>query len=145
MTAVITSFSREYHFLSNFYIEPDRTHVVAEYQAAKCVDEFERTIIISKSGLYAPPGQAKRAGKKVKLRPDWEQVKFQIMDELVMAKFVDHPELREKLLATGDAELIECNTWGDRFWGMCHDPVTGQMAGENHLGKTLMRVREWIR
>jgi ribA/ribD-fused uncharacterized protein len=134
----ITSFSREYHFLSNFFTEPDGTHVEGEYQARK-------TLPISSHIEKMKPGDAKRAGKKVKLRPDWEQVKLRIMDELVMAKFVDHPELREKLLATRDVELIEVNAWGDRFWGMCHDPVTGQMAGKNHLGLTLMGVRDWLR
>lgn len=130
----ITSFSGEYRFLSNFFIEPDNTHVEREYQAAKCSDDVQRRVFDTLT-----PAQCKKYGRKVNLRPDWEQVKLQIMEDLVLAKFIDHEELRERLLATGDAELVEGNTWNDFYWGVCN----GQ--GENHLGKILMTVRDWIR
>jgi predicted NAD-dependent protein-ADP-ribosyltransferase YbiA (DUF1768 family) len=60
------------------------------------------------------------------------------MEELVRRKFAD-PELAEKLLATGDEELVEGNTWNDRFWGVCRG------EGRNELGKILMRVRAELR
>lgn len=134
MPGVIESFSGDYRFLSNFYIEPDGTHVEGEYQRAKCVNlqDFKRL-----GGLT--PHMAKHTGRKVKLRPDWEEVKIPIMLALVYLKFRDHPELAAKLIATGDADLIEGNTWFDRFWGVCRG------EGENHLGKILMEVRERIR
>ena len=75
------------------------------------------------------------------LRPDWEKVKNGIMEEIVCAKFTQHTDLAEKLLATGDRVLVEGNHWGDTFWGV--DTRTGQ--GENHLGKILMKVREELR
>ena len=59
------------------------------------------------------------------------------MEEIVRAKFTQNPKLGEQLLSTGNADLIEGNTWNDRYWGV--DVRSG--AGENHLGKILMKVR----
>lgn len=81
---------------------------------------------------------AKRFGRRVQLRPDWEQVKDNIMYEIIKSKFsIKH--LREMLLATGEAILIEGNTWNDTYWGMCRG------KGKNMLGKILMRVREELK
>ena len=85
----------------------------------------------------ARPGKCKGMGRRVKLRPDWEQVKVGLMEEIVRAKFTQNEELKRLLLATGDKRLAEGNTWGDTFWGV--DLRTGQ--GENHLGRILMKVR----
>jgi hypothetical protein len=64
-------------------------------------------------------------------------VKLDVMLGLLRRKFTQL-DLRRQLLATGDAELIEDNDWGDHFWGVCMG------VGENHLGKLLMQVRgEW--
>lgn len=60
------------------------------------------------------------------------------MWEILRAKFKQHPELAAMLIATGDAELVEGNTWGDTFWG--RDLATGH--GENHLGRLLMELRD---
>ncbi|MDE7478548.1 MAG: NADAR family protein, partial [Lachnospiraceae bacterium] len=76
---------------------------------------------------------------RVKLRHDWEKVKFDIMYEICKAKFSQNEELREKLIATGKVRLEEGNTWGDKIWGT----VNGK--GQNNLGKILMRVREELR
>ena len=133
-------FRGEYAFLSNFQkcniefegdVYPTVEHA---FQAAKTFDKEERKRILS----FASPVIAKRIGRKVKLRPDWEYVKCDIMLLLLKKKFED-PELAEKLLATGDAELIEGNNHGDRFWGM----VNGE--GKNMLGKLLMEVRDDLR
>ena len=77
-------------------------------------------------------------GREVTLRKDWELVKVNIMSELVLQKFARHPELCESLAMTGDEDLEEGNTWGDRYWGT----VNGK--GNNMLGKILMRVRELL-
>lgn len=61
------------------------------------------------------------------------------MYEICKAKFSQNEELRNRLLATGDEQLEEGNTWGDRIWGT----VNG--IGENRLGNILMRVREELR
>ena len=141
----INTFHGEHRFLSNFWIEEDGTHVEGEYQAAKCVDESDRSRIILSPGFYVEPGQAKRIGKTVKLRPDWEQVKLDIMFDLVLNKFADHLKLQAKLIATGKVELIEGNSWHDGFYGICTCGRKSCMTGENHLGKILMEVREMLR
>ena len=80
-------------------------------------------------------------GRRVKLRPDWEQVKVGLMEEIVRAKFTQNEDLKQRLLATGDKRLAEGNTWGDTFWGV--DLRSGR--GENHLGRILMRVRDELK
>ena len=87
------------------------------------------------------PGVAARLGRDraVSLRKDWEAVKLGVMREAVLAKFTQHSELRGKLLATGDAVLVE-HTASDQFWG-----DGGDGAGENWLGRILMEVRSGVR
>lgn len=73
------------------------------------------------------------------LRPDWEQVKDEIMHRAVLAKFLQYPELQQLLLATGNAEIVE-HTRNDSYWG-----DGGNGKGLNKLGKILMQVREELR
>jgi len=136
----IYSFTSIYSFLSNFYhsfvkldgiIYPSVEHA---FQAAKTLDADLRKPFHKHRLLTA--GDAKRMGRKLKLRPDWEHIKLQIMEDLLFSKFSD-PVLKQMLLDTGDAKLIEGNTWGDTFWG--EDLHKG---GQNHLGKLLMKIRE---
>ena len=137
----IERFSEDYAFLSNFAPVPGG--VVYEgvrystlehaFQAAKTTDPAQRAMI----GTLPTPGQAKRAGRRVSLRPDWEARKLSIMGVLLRQKFACEP-FRGLLLATGSAEIVESNTWGDRFWG-----VDGN--GENHLGLLLMAIRAELR
>lgn len=94
---------------------------------------------IRKQFADLPPNLAKRKGRNVQLRNDWEEVKEQYMYEIVLAKFKQNRDLKKRLLATGTSELIEGNTWGDVIWGMCK----GQ--GENKLGKILMRIRNELK
>lgn len=103
----------------------------AAFQAAKLADPLARGCFV---GLAQ--GSAKRLGRTVKLRSDWEKVKSAVMEEVVYAKFSQNPELETFLLETGEAHLEERNFWKDRVWGT---DVTGQ--GENRLGKILMSVR----
>lgn len=134
----IMQFEGYYDFLSNFYpvkvefegLVYDSTE--AAFQAQKCESDDERKLFI---GVKA--GQSKRIGRHVHLRSDWEEVKVGIMERIVRAKFEQHPDLAERLGATGDIELIEGNTWFDMFWGV--DVFTGQ--GKNNLGRILMRIR----
>jgi N-glycosidase YbiA len=136
----IDKFDGGYRFLSNFYMHPVKLDGVIYpssehgYQAAKTLDPAQREIIRTCS----TPGQAKRAGKKVSLRPDWESVKLQVMEDLVRQKF-NSPGLKELLLSTNNDELVEGNAWGDTYWGVCNG------RGQNHLGKILMKVRQELR
>lgn len=142
----IESFENEYRFLSNFagsiMLCSRDVHVVNTlehaYQAAKTDDPEEAKAIC----LAETPGIAKRMGQRVKLREDWDQIKDQIMYELVKKKFsiTNHVSpLPMKLLATADLHLEEGNTWGDTYWGICNG------KGQNKLGKILMRVRNELR
>jgi ribosomal protein S27AE len=79
-------------------------------------------------------------GRQVNIRPDWEQVKLRIMATIVFQKFNQNKDLAEKLILTGDAELIEGNYWGDTYWGICTNK-TYDNVGENYLGKILMFTR----
>ncbi len=133
---MINQFRDENYFLSNFYPAKVTFDGItyenneAAFQAQKCKTRSER---LQFAGL--DPSAAKKLGRRVSLRPDWEDVKIDLMEQIVKAKF-GNPELQAKLLATGDEYLEEGNTWGDRIWGT----VNGQ--GANNLGKILMRVRE---
>jgi predicted NAD-dependent protein-ADP-ribosyltransferase YbiA (DUF1768 family) len=82
---------------------------------------------------------AKRRAAKLVLAPDWPDRKIAVMRELLRSKFAPGSELADKLLATGDAELVEGNDWEDTFWGKY------QGAGENHMGKLLMELRASLR
>lgn len=120
--------------MSNFYIEPDKTHVEGEYQAEKHASPECRAGCRALC-LSVGPGTAKRLGRRFPLRGDWFSVRVSVMKALVLKKFLDHPDLKEQLLATGSQELVEENYWGDTFWGVCRG------VGKNHLGKILMEVR----
>lgn len=107
------------------------------FQAQKFAGtEHEEVIRREKSPMIAA-----RMGRdrKKPLRADWESVKDEIMREAVRAKFMQHAELRERLLATGDAEIVE-HTKNDAYWG-----DGGDGSGENMLGRILMEVRQEIR
>lgn len=138
---MIDSFTGKYYFLSNFYpceiLWEDKVWRTSEhiFQAMKTRDTF-----MQESIRKAPtPGKAKRFGREVKISPDWNDVRADYMYRIVLQKFKQHPDLRKKLLATGDEVLVEGNHWGDTFWGVYNG------EGENRLGKILMRVREEIR
>lgn len=133
----IEGFQGEYRFLSNFWpaevvfdgkVYPTTEHA---YQAAKSLDPAYREAIRTTES----PGKVKRMSRGVELRPDWDQVKLSIMQDLSWQKYTRHSELRAGLLSTGDAYIEETNTWGDRFWG-----VSGG-TGQNNLGKILMDIR----
>jgi ribA/ribD-fused uncharacterized protein len=107
------------------------------YQAAKSPSFNQRAQIAA----LDTPKAAKAAGRRIKRPANWFEVNLGIMEDLVRQKFTRHADLREKLLATGDAELVEGNVWNDRFFGMIWDNQKSQWVGENHLGKILMKVR----
>lgn len=138
---MIKRFREEFAFLSNF--APCKINFMGRvfpstenaYAAAKCkyeedIDQF--TTISS--------GQAKRLGRRVANREDWDSVKLKIMEELLVQKFNQEP-FKQKLIDTGDQEILEGNSWGDKFWGV--DEKT--LIGENNLGKLLMKIRENIK
>lgn len=132
----VSGFFGPYRFLSNFWDAPVTLDGVTypsvenAYQAAKTVAAHREQFV------HCTPGQAKRLGRGVPMRRDWDAVKLEVMGELVRQKFAPGSALSMQLLATAGLNLVEDNTWGDRFWGQCKG------AGHNHLGRLLMGVRE---
>lgn len=94
--------------------------------------------------MLMTPGKAKRAGRNVTLRPDWEDAKLGVMERVLRQKF-SQPEMSAKLLSTGNAVLIEGNNWGDMFWGCIWNNERKLWVGENHLGVLLMNLREEVK
>ena len=136
---MIKAFKGKYYFLSNFYEAPVTWEGItyqnneAAFQSAK-VTSGDR-----KAFAELNPSDAKKLGRQVSLREDWESIKDCVMYEVCKAKFTQNEDLKEKLLATGNDLLEEGNTWGDKTWG------TVDGVGENRLGKILMRIREEVK
>ena len=141
---IIDYFSGEYGFLSNFSYSPitieGKTWPTIEhmFQAGKTLDENMRERI----RISPSPKEAKRIGRRMPLRPDWERIKKDVMLECVRLKFGQNRGIREKLFGTGDAVLIEGNTWHDNIWGNCRCSRCREIKGQNLLGRILMKVRE---
>lgn len=139
---MIDFFDGEYAFLSNFYnascIFEEKLYPTVEhaFQAAKSLDHAERDWIAAAGS----PGLAKRLGRRINLRPDWEKVKFDVMEECLRSKFADSV-LKQKLLATSDEELVEGNYWHDNTWGNCSCERCKDIVGRNMLGNILMKLR----
>lgn len=83
--------------------------------------------------------EAKKNGRHCKLRSDWEDSKIRIMEEIIWNKFSLNEDLKQKLLETDGCNLVEGNTWNDRFWGVCKG------IGENHLEKILESTRNKLK
>lgn len=98
-----------------------------------------------KSFANLPPNEAKRMGRSVKIREDWEQVKKLIMYEICFEKFSQNDNLRQMLLDTGDEYIEEGNNWHDNEWGVCHCQKCKNKVGKNNLGVILMRVRDMLK
>jgi len=127
-------------FLSNFhpstiYVDGKSYKTIEHaYQAHKTLVEAERDVVRSAK----TPAEAKKLGRSVQMRPDWDSVKVDLMRSFVRKKF-ESPFLAQLLINTNDDELIYGNTWNDKFWGVCKG------SGQNWLGIILMEVRTELR
>lgn len=146
MKKVIDIFDGEYAFLSNFY-ECKVIYGGLSYKNSEAAFHAQKTLDLEKRKEFTKlnPSQAKKLGRKLELRKDWEQVKTQVMYEILIAKFAINKDLKEKLLATGDAELVEGTYWHDNCWGNCYCEKCKNIKGENRLGRLLMQLRENLR
>lgn len=135
---MINQFVGKYRFLSNFSPSTvkigEYTYLNAEaaFQAQKDRNRQHEFILLD-------PSAAKRLGRRVVLRDDWEEVKDHMMYSVVVAKFEQNPELATKLIETGDVHLEEGNNWNDTYWGV------SKGVGENMLGRILMMVRNYLK
>ena len=131
----VSKFTGEFAWLSNFAPVYDFLTVEHVYQSTKTTDPTVRDEI-----LNAPSAtNAKRLGKKCKIRKDWDRIKIPVMRDAIAWKFSLGSEFAWLLLNTGDAILEEGNTWGDIFWGVCDG------EGQNNLGILLIQRRQFIR
>lgn len=150
-------FCGEFSFLSNFYNFHDLIFILLPYknpteeppewffddsieylyQASKTLNKEEMGYLRS----FSTPGQIKRAGRRITLRADWEEIKDEVMEYLVREKF-KIPKLRDKLLAIpDDMYIVEMNHWNDTYWGVNKRTFEGQ----NKLGEILMKIRRELR
>lgn len=142
MSDIINGFFGEHRWLSNFYgadivyeglhfPSVEHAYVYSKYSnKPKELNQF----------LELTAGQVKRLGKTIDIRSDFDEIKVDVMAELVFCKFSDrNPKLVQKLLDTGDAHISETNSWGDTFWG-----VNLEGVGLNMLGKIIMARREQL-
>jgi ribA/ribD-fused uncharacterized protein len=118
----------------------EHAYVAAKTTVVSYREDISRRPYLDEAGNLVPAftsGQVKRLGRKLKLRPDWEQVRVDIMRDLLIQKFSQAP-FRAQLVQTGKAYLEETNVWHDTFWGVCEG------VGENHLGWLLMEIRDGL-
>lgn len=146
MTTDIKGFFGEYRWLSNYHLCPIKWGVFTfpstenAYQWLK-IDVCALKNVHQDFNDYAAlfqtcsPKDAKKYGKVVPLRDDWDLIRYTKMFAVNLVKYMDNPDLAEKLRKTGRAYLEETNTWNDTYWGVCNG------VGENNLGRILMDIR----
>lgn len=131
----VKGFRGEYRWLSNFYKSPVTLWgvkfdtVEQAYQASKCSNRSDWDMMTG----CKTPGDAKRKGRLITIRPDFESIKMDIMHQLLVLKFSD-PYFKNKLIRIKDYYIEETNWWGDTYWGVCNG------VGENNLGKLIMKI-----
>lgn len=143
---MITSFEGKYSFLSNFYACQTEYHNVKyptsehAYQAAKTANPVQKEAIRKAD----TPDDAKRLGRRIEIKSNWDEIKDEVMYEIVLNKF-KNKRMQAKLLATENEILVEGNYWHDNYWGSCTCPKCLQKPKGNVLGKILMRVRKELK
>lgn len=143
MKIYFNSKTPEYEWLSNMYPAPFKNEagikfVSSEhyYMWCKADNKDDANRVLNVGNSWA----AKKIGNTVKLRADWHTYRLVAMKKALRLKFTQNQELKDKLLATGDVELIEYAPWGDIYWG-----VDKSKKGQNNLGKLLMELREELK
>ena len=148
----INEFRGKYKVFSNFYESPVEYEGItyrnseAAFQSAKIHIpnnmEYTNLLRVKEGFSLMSPLEAKRKGRRIKLRTDWEVVKDEVMYNILLNKFSRDKNLLKILLETGEKELIEGNTWHDNYWGNCNCIKCKNIQGKNKLGKLLMMVRK---
>lgn len=146
----VNRFRDEYAFLSNFHKCKIRDYEGNEFTSAEAMFQSYKTTDPEIRAKFAKmgPKEAKAAGRKVKLRSDWEEIKFDVMWYVVYQKFSQNSLLTRQLIETSGMRLVEGNTWGDKYWGAIptkipvNDSETIMLTGDNRLGQILMQVRK---
>lgn len=146
----LNGFNGKYKILSNFAVHKSisivlpygnkngkiyyANNVETLFQAAKTLDSKEIEMIVKSNN----PSISKRLGRKCKLRNDWEEIKEEVMKDLLLEKYNAFIEFRQILLSIpNDKYIVEMNTWNDKEWGVC----VKTLIGDNKLGKLLMELK----
>ena len=144
LTMAITKFSGEHRWLSNFY--PATVYAKLGNGGWFEFESIEHAYQAQKTGEANWPkfvgitaGQAKRLGRQLKMLDNWDGIKEDVMLALLRQKFKRTNTLGQKLIETGELVIIEGNTWGDTYWGVCNG------EGKNRLGHLIMQVRGEMR
>jgi hypothetical protein len=141
---MIDEFRNDYDFLSNYYpckisisFKFGKQFYFLTFQNSEAAFQAKKSTSIKEALAFTDltAAEAKKRGRRITLRKDWEEIKDNIMYQVVYAKFDQNLDLKKKLLDTNQEELIEGNWWNDTYWGVCNG------VGQNKLGKTLMLVR----
>ena len=141
---MINIFRGEYNWLSNFY-DCTVTYDGCEFKSV------EHAYLYAKSPkdpdwlrycLKETASIVKRKSKSIDIRGDWDDVKLDIMYDLLIQKFNQEP-FKTKLIETGEQNIIEGNSWGDEYWGV--NLSVQPNYGENHLGRIIMKIRKKIK
>ena len=141
----VKGFFGKYRPLSNYDLTPFKLEYMGKtvnFKSGEHAFHYFKTLdpIWQEKILEAEtPSEAKVLGRKCLMREDWDEVKVQIIENMVYLKFSQNKNLKDLLLSTGEKYLEETNDWNDKFWGVCNG------VGENNLGKCLMRVREQLK
>jgi ribA/ribD-fused uncharacterized protein len=140
----ITQFTNDHGFLSNFYYAPFSFAGYVWPTVEHAFQAYKTTNLVEKEEIRRAetPGAAKKLGRKVTLREDWEEVKDDVMWLCLLAKFSQNEDLASRLKQTEDAELVEGNSWHDNYWGDCSCNACSPIKGDNKLGQLLMEVRD---
>jgi ribA/ribD-fused uncharacterized protein len=142
-----TKKNEKYACFSNFY----KCKVIFDglvFSSSEAAWQSQKTShkIIRKIFQNKEPAEAKKLGRQVPLRSNWEDIKYQLMVDVCYAKFSQNNDLKQILLSTNQEELVENTTgWHDNIWGNCDCPRCQSIKGQNLLGKALMEVREKLR
>jgi hypothetical protein len=105
------------------------------YQAMKTdKDDLDTRRRIAAADTY----EAKRLGRGAHLRADWAEIRLAVMETALRHKFAPGASWHSRLMGAGDAEIVEWNNWGDRYWGR----EVSDGRGKNHLGRLLMELRD---
>lgn len=93
-----------------------------------------------------PPATAKHFGRHVAFPANWDETRDDVMRRVVMAKFEQNKDLKQRLLETGTQPIEEDTTsWHDNYWGNCHCPKCRNIPGQNRLGIILMETRDKLK
>ena len=143
----IRSFKDYYSFLSNFYqskfmIDDITFPTVEHFYQFKKTHNYDDALSLLK---IDNPGKVKRISRSLPMRHDWDNIKRFVMATGVYEKFSQNLDLRNKLISTYPAYLLEGNTWHDNYWGHCSCDKCINKNHYNILGTILMSVRKELK